>query len=156
MPIVYVEPEEFARRTELFKRKLRSAGIKLTHQRLEVFREVARSGEHPDTETIFFGVRERMPTISLDTVYRTLHKLLDLGLITTLGPRRESTKFDPNLEPHHHFICRRCGKILDFSHPDYDRLEIPEKVGRLGSVETLQLEVRGICRQCQSHEANFQ
>lgn len=52
-----------------FEQVCRRAGVKLTHQRMEVFREVAESGEHPDADTIYRGVRRRVPTVSLDTVY---------------------------------------------------------------------------------------
>lgn len=71
-----------------FKEQIRNAGVKLTHQRMEIFREVAMSEAHPDAEKIYKKVRERLPSVSLDTVYRTLWSLLDLGLITTLGPPR--------------------------------------------------------------------
>ena len=52
-----VPEAELARRLERFKVASREAGIKLTHQRLEIFREVASTGEHPDAETVFQGVR---------------------------------------------------------------------------------------------------
>ncbi|MDA8177928.1 MAG: transcriptional repressor, partial [Deltaproteobacteria bacterium] len=86
---------EIGRRLERFQAACRRAGVKLTHQRLEIFREIAGSTKHPDAETVYRGVRARVPTVSLDTVYRTLWLLDGLGLITTLGPRRESVRFDP-------------------------------------------------------------
>ncbi len=109
---------EVARRLERFRATAREAGIKLTHQRLEVFRELASTEDHPDAETVFHGVRERVPTVSLDTVYRTLWLLEDLGLIVTLGPRRERARFDANLDSHHHFICENCGLVRDFEHEE--------------------------------------
>ena len=81
----------------------REAGLKITHQRLEIFRELAGTEEHPDAETIFRAVQLRMPTVSLDTVYRTLWMLHDLGLVKTLGPQRHGVRFDANLDRHHHF-----------------------------------------------------
>ena len=72
---------------EWFKEGLRQSGMKRTSQRIEVFRELAKSGNHPHAEGICKGVRKRVPTISQDTVYRTLWTLLDLGLISTLGSR---------------------------------------------------------------------
>ena len=63
-----------------FEQVCRGAGVKLTHQRMEVFREVALSGDHPDAETIYRRVRARIPTVSLDTVYRALWLLAELGL----------------------------------------------------------------------------
>ena len=127
-----VEPAEVERRVDRFKSESRAAGVKLTHQRLEVFREVAASLDHPDADAIFREVRRRVPTVSLDTVYRTLWLLDDLGLIRTLGPRRESVRFDANLEHHHHYVCVRCGLARDFESVELDALCVPEAVDEAG------------------------
>ena len=103
---------------------------------------------HPDAESVYQGVRERMPTVSLDTVYRTLWLLVDLGLITTLGPPRERTRFDANLSRHHHFVCVRCGRTRDFYSEELDQLKIPKSVKDLGYVETARVEVKGVCLKC--------
>lgn len=126
----------------------REASLKLTQQRLEIFREVASAENHPDAETIFEGVRERLPTVSLDTVYRTLWVLEDLGMITTLGPRRERTRFDANLHSHHHFVCENCGSVRDFEHEEFDGLVAPRGLAELGTVSRICVEVRGLCREC--------
>ncbi len=141
-------PEELQQRLNRFKEGLRRAGVKLTHQRLEIFQEVARSSDHPDVETVFKGVRERVPTVSLDTVYRTLWLLLDLGLITTLGPPRERVRFDANMRPHHHFVCSQCGKTRDFYSDALDALKVPRPVKSLGRVDSMRVEVRGVCLEC--------
>jgi Fur family peroxide stress response transcriptional regulator len=141
-------PEELEKRMRALKEGLRRSGMKLTHQRLEIFREVAGSGLHPDAETIYNGVRERVPTISLDTVYRTLWLLLDLGLVTTLGASRERVRFDGNIRPHHHFVCMRCGMTEDFYNEEFDRLRAPDSVNALGNVEKTQVGLKGVCLQC--------
>jgi Fur family peroxide stress response transcriptional regulator len=143
-----IEPPELKRRMNRLKARLRRSGVKLTHQRLEIFREVAKSLDHPDVETVFSGVRRRIPTISLDTVYRTLWLLIDFGLLTTLGPPRGRVRLDANMSSHHHFICRKCGMTRDFLNHKFDRLKIPNTVKALGSVESTQIEVRGICFRC--------
>lgn len=132
----------------LLKDGFRRAGVKLTHQRLEIFREVVKSGDHPDAETIYKGVRERVPTVSLDTVYRTLWLMVDLGILTTLGPPRERVRFDANMDSHHHFVCVECGMTRDFTCEEFDQLRIPNAVKTLGSVEIAQVEIRGRCVQC--------
>ena len=143
-----VEPAEVERRVVRFKSESRAAGVKLTHQRLEVFREVAASLDHPDADAIFREVRRRVPTVSLDTVYRTLWLLDDLGLVRTLGPRRESVRFDANPEHHHHYVCVRCGLARDFESVALDALRVPEAVEKLGSVSGTHVEVRGVCQRC--------
>lgn len=144
--------KELAYRIEQFKEGLKKVGVKLTYQRLEVFREIAQSEDHPDAETIWKGVRQRVPTVSLDTVYRTLWLLIDLGLVETLGCVHERVRFDANQRSHHHFVCRRCGKICDFYSEEFDRLSIPDSVRGLGNVERMRVEISGICVQCSEKE----
>ena len=131
-----------------FNEACRKSGAKLTHQRIEIFREVAQSTDHPGVEKVYQGVRKRIPTVSLDTVYRTLGWLKELGLITTLGPPRERTRFDANLSHHHHFVCVQCGLTRDFYSDKFDKLTLPESVQSIGYVETTQVEVKGFCFKC--------
>jgi Fur family transcriptional regulator, peroxide stress response regulator len=105
----------------------RTSGRKLTPQRLEVFRALAGTDEHPDAEAIHARLRKRLPTVSLDTVYRALWLLRDLGLVSTLGPPWGRVRFDANRRPHHHFICTRCGSTQDFVSGDFDVLPAPEQ-----------------------------
>ncbi|MCG3194034.1 MAG: Peroxide-responsive repressor PerR [Thermoanaerobaculia bacterium] len=147
------ETREVERRVERFIETARAAGIKITHQRLEIFREVASSLEHPDAETVYRAVAIRMPTVSLDTVYRTLWMLNDLGLIRTLGPRRESVRFDANTTSHHHYVCVRCGLVRDFESDELNTLPVPHGVRSFGTVVATHVEVRGICESCALHQS---
>ncbi len=140
--------QDIEQRMARFNEACRKSGAKLTHQRMEIFREVAQSADHPDVEKVYNGVRKRMPTVSLDTVYRTLGWLKELGLIKTLGPPRERTRFDANLSHHHHFVCIQCGLTRDFYSDKFDKLSLPESVQSIGYVETTQVEVKGICLKC--------
>jgi len=142
--------QEVEQRMARFQSVCRDSGIKLTHQRIEIFREVAQNGEHPDADRVFQGVRQRVPTVSLDTVYRTLWMLNDLGLIKTLGTPRERTRFDANLSHHHHFVCVQCGLTRDFYSDAFDGLKLPESIKAYGHVKTTSVEVRGICLECSS------
>ena len=89
-----------------------------------------------------------MPTISLDTVYRTLWVLNDLGVITTLGGSRERTRFEGNLSRHHHFICNQCGLTADFFSDELNSLKVPVSLAELGNIEQTLVEVRGTCKKC--------
>ena len=143
-----VSPKEMEQRLLVFKEGLKQARVKLTPQRMEVFREVAMSEDHPDAEKIFKGLRHRLPAISLDTVYRTLWLLLDLGLIDTLSRSRHYVRFDGNISLHHHFICARCGLVRDFKSAKLDDLELPDSVSSIGHAEKTQVEVKGLCLKC--------
>jgi Fur family peroxide stress response transcriptional regulator len=143
-----IGPEALNERVERFREMLSAAGVKLTHQRLEIFREVAKSADHPDAEAVFRGVRKRVPSVSLDTVYRTLWAMIDLGLLSTVGHSRERVRFDANMAAHHHFVCTRCGMMRDFRSEEFDRLGIPDAVRQYGSAQQVQVEIRGICTRC--------
>lgn len=143
-----IKKKEIEERMQHFETVCCDQGIKLTHQRIEIFREVAQTGDHPDADLVFQRVRQRIPTVSLDTVYRTLWLLNDLGLVVTLGLTRERTRFDANLESHHHFVCRQCGFTRDFYSEDLDNIVLPDSIGSFGEIEATHVEVRGICREC--------
>lgn len=140
--------QELEERLEHFKRVCREAGIKLTHQRLEIFREVAQAVDHPDAEKVFNRVRERLPMISLDTVYRNLWLANDLGLINIILTSQERTRFDANLKKHHHFVCINCDLTGDFYSEELDQITLPDSIKQLGVPETTQVEVRGLCHKC--------
>lgn len=130
------------------RRALRSKGLRMTPQRVEVYREMARNSGHPGAAEVHEAVRRRLPSISLDTVYRTLWKLVELGLLRPLVTTGDCIRFDAVLRTHHHFVCTRCGRTIDFTSSELDDLEVPEAARRLGSVWDAQVEVRGICRRC--------
>jgi len=143
------EQDRGAIRLRHLQDEVKKAGIKLTPQRLEIFRELASSETHPDAEAVLRAVQQRMPMVSLDTVYRTLWLLRDLGLVKTLGPNRDVVRFDVNIDRHHHYVCVRCGLVRDFQSEDFDALRIPRAVQGFGSVVDAQVEVRGLCSTCQ-------
>lgn len=89
-----------------------------------------------------------MPTISLDTVYRTLWLLNDLGLVATLGAGRERACFDANLKSHHNFVCGRCESTRDFYCNDLDNIRLPDSVGSFGEIEATYVEIRCIYLEC--------
>lgn len=143
-----LDEQEIQRRLEHFKAVARQAGVKLTHQRLEIFRAVASSIDHPSADAVYRTVQPAMPTVSLDTVYRTLWLLTDLGLLSTLGPRQDSVRFDANLQHHHHYRCVRCGLVRDFESAELNALRIPDSVSHFGRIVSAHVEVQGVCAQC--------
>ncbi len=130
----------------------RQAGIKLTPQRLEIFKAISSAQDHPSAEILYERLKKRMPTISLDTIYRTLNTFEKLGLIKRVQLLNDQARFDADMESHHHFICTRCKKIIDFKWPDFDSTKLPENIKAFGKVYGQQAELRGICRQCLKKE----
>ncbi len=140
--------DEVARRVDQLSYGLREAGLRLTHQRLEIVRVIAADDTHPDVETVFRAVRERVPTISLDTVYRTLATLAERGLVSrvlfTPGPAR----YDANSARHHHFVCTHCGLIRDVEDADLDAIRPTAEVARIGRSDAISVQFRGVCSAC--------
>lgn len=126
----------------------RRAGIKATHQRTEIYRELAGTNTHPDAEAIYRRVKARIPAISFDTVYRTLRTFEKKGLVTRVGPILDRSRFDANLARHHHFVCTDCGLVRDFTNPAFDRLTVPPDVEGIGTPASVTVEVRGLCHRC--------
>ena len=148
-----LEQAEARSRLRRFQDVCRRSGVKVTHQRILIFQAVAGTDQHPDADTVFKTVREQAPTVALDTVYRTLWLLKDLGLISTLGPPRERVRFDANTSRHHHFVCVRCGLAKDFHSPEFDDLPVSETVKAIGQVQLAHVELRGLCSRCLKQEA---
>ncbi len=128
-------------------------GIKLTHQRLEIFKEIMSSCDHPSAEVIYRRLQEKIPTIALDTVYRTLATFDELGIVKKLHVMGERALFDANLDRHHHFVCTRCKEVEDIYWPEFDNSMLPEQAGRMGQVQSRHLELRGICNRCMKETA---
>jgi len=140
--------ETIEQKMEDFRAALRDGGLRLTVQRREVFRELAENVEHLDAETVYQRVKERIPMISRDTVYRTLSMLEDKGLLSRVNLLTERARFDPVTKDHPHFICTKCGKIEDLSPDMIDRLEVPEDAKRHGDVASVHVNFRGVCSEC--------
>lgn len=136
------------KRVNAFKDACERFGLRLTHQRIEIFRELARAEDHPSAETIYSRVRKRIPTMSLDTVYRTLNTFEEYQLISRVGVLNGRAKFEANVEPHHHFICKDCGNIFDIFSKEAERIRLVKDLPEGFVVHSASVELRGICRDC--------
>ncbi len=145
-----VPSRRLEQRVDRFRIRCREAGLRMTPQRLEIFREVAKTDEHPDVETIRSRIRDRMPNVSADTIYRTLALFEELGLIRRVEVLCDRARFDANTARHHHFVCSRCGRIKDFVGGEIDAYVPPAEVSELGDVSSVHLQLRGICNECKS------
>lgn len=136
-------------RIDNFLDSCRRKGVKMTHQRLEIYRELASTGEHPDAIMVHRRIRKRLPLVSIDTVYRNLRLMESHGLIAIVGMSHERLRFDANMLPHHHFVCVRCSTIRDFTTSEGRHESWPSEARAFGKPISLRLEVRGLCTECQ-------
>ncbi len=120
-------------------------GLKMTPQRRAIVECLAATRVHPTADEVFMDVNRRFPMTSRATVYNTLNLLIDAELVNIIeesGVKR----FDPNLEPHHHFICSTCGMVEDVEATD--RLETTMLNTGGHQVESMQITLRGTCALC--------
>ena len=143
-----ISEEQVQERLAEFADACRRHGIKATHQRMEILRELAGTEQHPDAETVYNAVRKRVPAISLDTVYRTLKLFEEKGVIVRMGAMKERARFDANTSRHHHFVCMQCGLVRDFYDEAFNSLKAPQEVPDMGCVDSVYVELRGLCRIC--------
>lgn len=123
----------------------RQHGWKRTIQRRAVFSYLCGNREHPSVETVWRRVRDIVPDVSLDSIYRILDDFAGVGAIRRLEGAK-IIRYDADTRPHEHFICDRCGRMHDFA-----CLE-PDAVAALcrdfGRVESVELTVHGVCGEC--------
>lgn len=133
------------RMQELFQAR----GMKLTPQRQRILEVLAESEGHPTAEAVCSTVREKMPTVSLKTVYQTLHDLYEFGGVLQLDLGTGSTRFDPNTSgSHHHLVCDICGNISDVELRESAEELVGVSVGGF-KVERVEIVLRGRCTNCQ-------
>lgn len=131
-----------------FENACREAGLRLTHQRLEIYSELAVACDHPTAEIIHQRIRKKIPTISLDTVYRTLATFAHHGLINKIETVESQARFEVKITRHHHLICRKCNAINDFQWESLDDVNLPVEISRWGRIENKNVIVYGTCSQC--------
>ena len=133
---------------ERFENACRERKLKITQQRLEVFRELARYPGHPTADDIYGRVSRRLKTISLDTVYRTIATFEERGVVSRVQVLDDRGRFDSNLAVHHHMVCTKCKKIEDFYWPAFDEMHVPNTIGSWGEIDSRHVELRGLCKDC--------
>jgi Fur family peroxide stress response transcriptional regulator len=128
---------------------LREKGYKLTSQRLEIIRLLARDTSHPGARDILQKVRKIVPRISLSTVYYTLDMMKNEGLIRELEYYDMDNRYDVNVSDHINLVCIQCKKITDFMS---DLSSFPKAVEKESGFkpENMRFEYYGICRDCAS------
>ena len=128
---------------ELFRQR----GLKVTPQRECIFEVVWGAEHHPSAESVYAEARERMPTMSLRTVYQTLNDLAEMGELLQLDLGTGSSRFDPNTDVHHHIVCTVCGKVRDL-YADFSAISIPPEASQGFSVGPAEVVFRGRCEEC--------
>lgn len=125
-------------------------GLRLTRQRLTIYRELEGRCDHPDVERLYQAVKSRLPQISLFTVYRAMNALEGGGLVWRVATWRGHARYDANVEMHAHFLCEACGKIDDLTMKMECRELLAHAAGCVadGKVRRMDVMMVGACEDC--------
>jgi Fe2+ or Zn2+ uptake regulation protein len=130
--------------TDLFRER----GLRVTPQRQMIFGLLHGNDSHPTVESLYERAQAEMPTMSLKTVYQTVHDLEALGEVDVLDLGTGSLRVDPNVEDeHHHLVCSSCGRVRDLP-VEFDGLRVPNRYRRDFTVDAVQVIFRGHCDDC--------
>jgi Fur family peroxide stress response transcriptional regulator len=137
-----------------FIRKCKIAGLKITPQRIAIYKEVLSCSDHPSAYEIYKNLKDAHPNISLDTINRTLLTFAEIGLIQIVEGSGNVRRFDPNSEQHHHLHCIKCGAIIDFYNETYNNLEVPAEIKEKFVINKIRVVLEGTCDKCKrTHES---
>jgi Fur family peroxide stress response transcriptional regulator len=132
---------------------LRDHGLQVTYQRLAIYQALYFTKEHPSAEVIYQQVKKRFPMISLGTVYKTLEKFYEVGLIQKVSPVTEVARYDAKVNPHHHMVCLDCQSIQDAEDIiGEQKIAISDKHGF--QVVRQQVVLQGYCPGCKQHNGH--
>jgi len=131
--------------------QMKEEGLKMTPQRMAVFKLLRDKKTHPSAEMIYSELKHEYPTMSVATVYNTLSTLAEAGLIQELSIDPNKKRFDPCTAYHHHFFCKVCRNVFDIADdPSFsmDIVKDEEKKIEGHQVEEIQVNLKGVCRDC--------
>jgi Fe2+ or Zn2+ uptake regulation protein len=128
---------------------LRERGMRVTPQRVVLHRALRELDRHVTADELLDAVADRLPNVSLPTIYATLDLLEELGMVRRVQ-RAGTTLFDPRTDSHHHLICTGCGSIEDLD-SDLDTAALERAAARHGfEHERIEAVVHGRCARCRA------
>ena len=137
-----------------FEDRCRKNGLKITPQRIAVYKALISTDTHPTAEEVHKMVREDIHNISLDTVNRTLLTLAQIGAAFQVEGTGQPRRYDGGMEDHQHFLCIKCGKVIDFHYEPFDNIEIPTHLQGRFQIVRKTVYMEGICETCSVMSSN--
>lgn len=139
---------------DAFRSRCVQTGLKITPQRLAVYKVLLETTKHPSAEMVHSTLRRTFPCISLDTVNRTLLTLNQIEAAVIVEGSGEPKRFDANLQAHQHFKCVKCKRIIDFHHKPFDNITVPADIERKFTVLRKTVYLEGFCDLCSKKGAD--
>lgn len=127
----------------------RDKKLKLTPQRLAVYKYLMSTKEHPSAESIYKAIQPEYPTMSLATVYKALKTLVEVNLVQELNVGEGNFRYDGKAFSHPHIQCITCLKVDDLEGLCFDNLNTEIKDNTSFKVLSNKVYFYGICENCQ-------
>ena len=116
-------------------------------KREAILNAIRSTDTHPSADWVYEKLRGSFPDISLGTIYRNLAAFKNAGLIRSVSVVDGSERFDCRVYPHPHFICKKCGRVMDISTDPLSVVEVPD-LGDGFTVDLVDVTYYGQCPDC--------
>ena len=130
--------------TSIFREKK----LKLTPQRLAVYKYLMSTNEHPSAEIIYKSLQPEYPTMSLATVYKALKTLVEVGLVQEINVGEGNFRYDANQDEHAHIQCINCSKVSDLENLSFSTLNHAAEECSEFKVLSNRVFFYGLCKNC--------
>jgi Fe2+ or Zn2+ uptake regulation protein len=134
---------------EKYIKILKENSLKVTPQRLEIMKYLDENRTHPNADKIYSDLKSKNPSLSKTTVYNALDILNKANVLQTLTISESERRYDFKSGHHHHFLCRKCNRILDI---DVECPFLNEMLSGSHKVEQVHGYFKGICKDCLKKE----
>jgi Fur family peroxide stress response transcriptional regulator len=139
--------------------KVKKHGYSLTPQRYEIIRILAESKNHPSAVDVYSRVKSVYPMISLNTVYKNIAMLLEINEVREIKSFQSAVRYDGDVSPHAHIICRSCKEIIDLqvyddSNDEMTEIYINPKLKKEYNITGYNVEFFGLCNNCKNKTSN--
>lgn len=121
-------------------------GIRPSVQRLAIMQYLLEHHTHPTADVIYNDLQPEIPTLSRTTVYNTLQLLLAHNAVLALTIDSHTVHYDGTVQPHAHFMCCCCGRIIDLP-LDHGIPRNPFGDAKF-KIEQIQVNYYGVCDEC--------
>ncbi|MEM9153808.1 MAG: Fur family transcriptional regulator [Cyanobacteria bacterium P01_F01_bin.33] len=128
---------------------LKAKGLRVTPQRFSVYELLLARDDHPTAEQMLTELNRDRPVLSQATVYSALQALREAGLVREVLLEEGVSRYDANVERHHHFHCRECGAIADITWDTFSCVDLNRLPAGLHG-EEYEITVQGTCDRCRA------
>jgi Fe2+ or Zn2+ uptake regulation protein len=131
-----------------FRQLCAGKGLAVTHQRQVIWDILLSLHGHPSPESVYEQARQKIPSISLATVYKNIRTFIDHGLLSEVSLHHGPARLETNMHPHHHMVCIGCRSIVDVPDDLLEPVRLRSGAPPNFEVHRYSVEIHGFCSEC--------